>query len=122
MPLSRKYSHVQPATRQEPASAPDPTRWRRNDGVFHRTLLFEHLTNCATVERFWADRDIDAVQLDLLVGWRVERLLVRMVSSATRSLPSGGRDDQLALAAADRISESIALSPSPSARAPTCAE
>src|SRR6201999_1410799 len=50
-----------------------------------------------------ADRDIDAIELDLLVGLRVERLLVQDGVERDRGLAGlAVADDQLALAAADR--------------------
>src|SRR5205807_4831557 len=50
-----------------------------------------------------ADRDIDAIQLDLLVGLGVERLLVQNGVERDRGLAGlAVADDQLALASADR--------------------
>jgi len=72
------------------------------------------LTNCATVERFLADRDINAIQLDLLVGLRVERLLVEDgVRARSRSLPVWRSPmNQFALGRGrSGISASIALRP-----------
>ena len=74
-----------------------------DDRVFQRALLLQHLDELRDGRALLADRDIDAVQLDLLVGLRVERLLVEDGVERDRGLAGlAVADDQLALAAADR--------------------
>src|ERR1700716_3330265 len=74
-----------------------------NDRVFQRALLFQNLDELRDGGAFLADRDVDAIQLDLLVGLRVERLLVENGVERDRGLAGLTiADDQFALAAADR--------------------
>ncbi len=74
-----------------------------DDRVFQRALLFEHLHELRDGRALLPDRDIDAVELDLLVGRLVERLLVEDGVERDRGLAGlAVADDQLALAAADR--------------------
>src|SRR5256886_5244872 len=74
-----------------------------DDGIFQRALLFEHLDELGNGRSLLADRDIDAIQLDVLVRLRVERLLVQNGVERDRGLAGlAVTDDQLALAAADR--------------------
>src|SRR5229473_42221 len=74
-----------------------------DDRIFQRALLFQHLDELRNGRALLADRDIDAIQLDLLVGLRVERLLVENGVERDRGLAGlAVADDQLALAAADR--------------------
>src|SRR4029450_441166 len=74
-----------------------------DDRVLQRALLFQHLDELRDGGALLADRDIDAVQLDLLVAGRIERLLVQDGVERDRSLAGlAVADDQLALAAADR--------------------
>src|SRR6202034_2018255 len=66
-------------------------------------LLFQHLDELGDGRALLADRDIDAIQLDLLVGLRVERLLVQDGVERDRGLAGlAVTDDQFALAASDR--------------------
>src|SRR6201998_1846416 len=88
----------------------DVLHWRRigsgrgdDDGVFQRALLFQHLHELRDGGALLADRDIDAVELDLLVAGGVERLLVQDRVERDRGLAGlAVADDKLALAAADR--------------------
>src|SRR4030088_3062328 len=74
-----------------------------DDGIFQRALLFQHLDELRHGGALLADRDVDAIQLDLLVGLRVERLLVQDGVERDRGLAGlAVADDQFALAAADR--------------------
>src|SRR4051812_5176380 len=74
-----------------------------DDGIFQRTLLFQHLDELRHRRALLADRDIDAIQFYLLVGLRVERLLVQNGVERDRGLAGlAVANDQFALAAADR--------------------
>src|SRR6267142_6912392 len=74
-----------------------------DDGIFQRALLFEHLDELGDGRTLLADRDIDAIQLDVLVAGGVEWLLVQNGIERDRGLAGlAVADDQLALAAADR--------------------
>src|ERR1700722_16688439 len=76
---------------------------RDDDRIFQRALLFQHLDELRHGRALLADRDIDAIQLDLLVGLGVERLLVQNGVERDRGLAGlAVADDQFALAAADR--------------------
>src|SRR6266700_1494521 len=76
---------------------------RDDDGIFQRALLFQHLDELRHGGALLADRNIDAIQLDLLVGLGVERLLVQNGVERDRGLAGlAVADDQFALAAADR--------------------
>src|SRR5665213_596064 len=78
-------------------------RGRDDDRIFQRALFFQHLDELGNRGALLADRDIDAIQLDLLVRLRVERLLVENGVERNRGLAGlAVSDDQLALAAADR--------------------
>src|SRR5262249_37415002 len=73
------------------------------DGVFQRALLLEHLHELCDGGALLADGDINAIELDLLVTGRIERLLVEDGVERDRGLAGlAVADDQLALAAADR--------------------
>src|SRR3954469_12147316 len=74
-----------------------------DDRIFQRALLFQHLHELGNGRALLADRDVDAIQLDVLVRLRVERLLVEDGVERDRGLAGlTVADDQLALAAADR--------------------
>src|SRR6267378_3259038 len=74
-----------------------------DDRIFQRALLFQHLDELRHGRALLADRDINAIQLDLLVAGGVERLLVQDGVERDRGLAGlTVADDQLALAAADR--------------------
>ena len=74
-----------------------------DDGIFQRPLLLQHLDELRDGGALLADRDIDAVELDLLVGLGVERLLIEDgVENDRRLAGLTVADDQFALAAADR--------------------
>src|SRR5450631_3074771 len=74
-----------------------------DDGIFQRALLFQHLDELRDGGALLADRDVHAIQLDLLVAGGVERLLVQDGVERDRGLAGlAVADDQLALAAADR--------------------
>src|ERR1700759_1056800 len=74
-----------------------------DDGIFQRALLFQHLDELRHGGALLADRDIDAVQLDLLVAGGIQRLLVQDGVERDRGFAGlAVADDQLALAAADR--------------------
>src|SRR5512138_1074638 len=74
-----------------------------DDRVFERALLFQHLHELRNGRALLADRDVDAIQLDVLVRLRVERLLVQNGVERDRGLAGlAVADDQLALATADR--------------------
>src|SRR5258707_6083431 len=76
---------------------------RDDDRIFQRALLFQHLEELRHGRALLADRNIDAIKLDLLVLLRVERLLVENGVERDRGLAGLAiADDQLALAAADR--------------------
>src|SRR5216684_4024629 len=76
---------------------------RDDDGIFQRALLFQHLDELRHGGALLADRNIDAIQLDLLVGLGVERLLVQNGVERDRGLAGlAVADDQFALATADR--------------------
>src|ERR1700726_4849298 len=76
---------------------------RDDDGIFQRALLFQHLHELGDGRTLLADRDVDAIELDLLVALRVERLLVQDGVERDRGLAGlTVTDDQFALAAADR--------------------
>src|SRR3984893_9219287 len=88
----------------------DVLHWRRiggggsdNDRIFQCALLFQHLDELRHRRALLADRDVDAIQLDFLVGLGVERLLVEDGVERDRGLAGlAVADDQFALAAADR--------------------
>src|SRR6202030_934425 len=74
-----------------------------HDRIFQRALLFQYLDELGNGRALLAHRDIDAVQLDLLVAGGVQRLLVQHGVERDRGLAGlAVADDQLALAAADR--------------------
>src|SRR5262245_41324506 len=74
-----------------------------HDRVVERAILLQHLDELGDAGTLLADRDVDAVQLDLLVVRLVERLLVEDGVEDDRSLAGlAVADDQFALAAADR--------------------
>ena len=74
-----------------------------DDRIIERALLFEHLDELRHGRALLPDRDIDAVELNLLVRLRVERLLIKDGVERDRGLAGlAVADDQLALAAADR--------------------
>src|SRR4051794_18330730 len=74
-----------------------------DDRVFERALLFEHLHELGDGRALLADCDVDAIQLEVLVRLRVERLLVQDGVERDRGLAGlAVTNDQLALAAADR--------------------
>src|SRR4051794_17283349 len=74
-----------------------------DDGIFQRALLFQNFHELRDGRALLADRDIDAIQLDLLVAGGVERLLVQDGVERDRGLAGlAVADDQFALAAADR--------------------
>src|SRR6201996_1204690 len=74
-----------------------------DDRIFQRALLFQHLDELRHGGALLADRDVDAIQLDVLVRLRVERLLVEDGVERDRGLAGlAVADDQLALAPADR--------------------
>src|ERR1700730_14158607 len=76
---------------------------RNDDRIFQRALLFQHLDELRNRRALLADRDVDAIQLDLLVAGGIERLLVQDGVERDRGLAGlAVADDQLALAAADR--------------------
>src|SRR6266853_3202183 len=76
---------------------------RDDDGIFQRALLFQHLDELRHGGALLADRNIDAIQLDVLVGLGVERLLVQNGVERDRGLAGlAVADDQFALATADR--------------------
>src|SRR5258705_972254 len=76
---------------------------RNDDRIFERALLFQHLDELGNRGALLADRDVNAIQLDLLVAGGVERLLVEDGVERDRGLAGlAVADDQLALAAADR--------------------
>src|SRR6185437_4584502 len=78
-------------------------RRRNDDRVFQRALLFEHLHELRNRRTLLTDRDVDAVQLEVLVRLGVERLLVQDGVERDRGLAGlAVTDDQLALAATDR--------------------
>src|SRR5712691_11624461 len=74
-----------------------------DDRVVERAVLLQHLLELDHGRALLPDRDVDAVELDLLVVAGVERLLVRDGVERDRGLAGLAiADDQLALAAADR--------------------
>src|SRR5450432_2267688 len=74
-----------------------------DNGIIERALLFEHLDELRHGGALLPDRDIDAIELDLLVGLRVERLLIEDGVERDRGLAGlAVADDQFALATADR--------------------
>src|SRR5712671_3606482 len=74
-----------------------------HDRIFQRALLFQHLDELRNGRTLLADRDVDAIQLDLLVAGGVERLLVQDGVERDRGLAGLAiADDQLALTAPDR--------------------
>src|ERR1700726_1266013 len=76
---------------------------RNDDRIFQRALLFENLDELRDRRSLLPDRDIDAIQLDLLVAGSVERLLVQDGVERNRGLAGlAVADDQFALPAADR--------------------
>src|SRR3984957_8606447 len=76
---------------------------RDDDGIFQRPLLFQNLDELRHSGPLLPDRDIDAIQLDLLVAGGVQRLLVQDGVERDRGLAGlAVADDQFALAAADR--------------------
>src|SRR6266581_2880047 len=76
---------------------------RDDDRIFQRALLFQHLDELRHGRALLADRNIDEIQLDLLVGLGVERLLVQDGVECDRGLAGlAVADDQFALATADR--------------------
>src|SRR6185436_14322119 len=78
-------------------------RGRNDDRIFQRALLFQHLHELGNGRTLLTDRDVDAIQLEVLVRLRVERLLVQNGVERDRGLAGlTVADDQLALAAADR--------------------
>src|ERR1700733_2363630 len=72
---------------------------RDHDRIVERALLFEHLDELRDRRALLPDRDIDAVELDLLVAGRVERLLIEDGVERDRGLAGlAVADDQLAMA------------------------
>src|SRR5262249_47363157 len=75
---------------------------RDHDRVFERALLFQHLDELRHRGALLADRDIDAIELDLLVARCVQRLLVQNRVERDRGFARlSVANDQLALAATD---------------------
>src|SRR5262249_30678736 len=73
------------------------------DRKVERTLLFEHLHELGDSGALLPDRNVHAVELDLFVRLRVQRLLIEnRVERDCRLAGLAVADDQLALAAADR--------------------
>ena len=95
---------MQPAKRRQELHRRRIRGGRRDDDrIVERALLLQHLDELRDGRALLPDRDIDAVELDLLVRLRVERLLVEdgvERDGGLAGLPVA--DDQLALAAADR--------------------
>src|SRR6202011_1324222 len=86
---------------------------RNDDRIFQRALLFQHLDELRNRRALLADRDVDAIQLDLLVAGGIERLLVQDGVERDRGLAGlAVADDQFALAAADRDQRIDRLQPS----------
>ena len=76
---------------------------RHHDRIVERAVLLQHLGELHDGGALLPDRDIDAVELYLLVTSGVERLLVQDGVERDRGLAGLAiADDQLALAAADR--------------------
>src|SRR5262249_299116 len=74
-----------------------------DDGIIKRALLFEDLHKLGNRRAFLPYRDINAVELDLLIRLGVQRLLIK--DGIERNCGLAGltvADDQLALATADR--------------------
>src|SRR4029079_15706108 len=68
-----------------------------------RALLFQNLDELRDSRALLPDGNIDAIELDLLVGLRVERLLIENGVERDRGLASLAiSDDQYALAAPNR--------------------
>ena len=74
-----------------------------DDRIVERAVFFQNLDELRDRRALLAHRDIDAIELDLLVVRSVERLLVQNRVERDRGLAGlAVADDQLALAAADR--------------------
>src|SRR5262245_42797780 len=74
-----------------------------DDGIVEGALLLEDLDELGDGRTLLSNRNIDAVQFDLLVGLRVERLLIKDRIKRNRGLAGlAVADDQLALAPTDR--------------------
>ena len=100
-------------------------RGRGDDGrVFHRARVFERLDDLGDRRALLPDRDIDAIELDLLVARFVGVALIDDGVDRDRGLAGlAVADDQLALAAPDRDQAVDRLQArSASARSPICAE
>src|SRR5262245_4344210 len=84
--------------------------WRRiggggcnDDRIVERALLLEHLHELRDGRPLLADRDVDAIEFDLLIRLRIKRLLIE--DGVERDCGLAGlavADDQLALTASDR--------------------
>src|SRR5262249_35018820 len=73
-----------------------------DDGIFHRAILFELADDLGDGRALLTDRDIDAVELLLLIVAGVDLALVDEGVDRDRGLAGlAVADDQLALAAAD---------------------
>src|SRR5262249_34987256 len=102
MPLSRKYSPI-----VQPVNGAIYCIGSGSQTVaattLQRALLSERVPEVGSSAALLDDRDIDAVELDLLVARGVQRLLVQHRVERDRGLAGLAiTDDQLALAAADR--------------------
>ena len=76
---------------------------RDNDRIVERALLLEHLHELRDGRALLANRNIDAIELDLLVRLRIERFLIEDRVERDRGLAGlTVADDQLTLAATDR--------------------
>ena len=76
---------------------------RDHDRIIERAVLLQHLDELRDRRALLPDRDVDAIELDLLVAGGVERFLVEDRIERDRGLAGlAVADDQLALAAADR--------------------
>src|SRR5712692_3131350 len=76
---------------------------RDHDRIVERAVVLEHLDELGHGRTLLADRDVHAIELDLLVVRGVERLLIEDGVERDRGLAGlAVADDQLALAAADR--------------------
>src|SRR6185312_740183 len=74
-----------------------------DDGIVHRAVILQRLDDLRHGRALLADRDIDAVELSLLVARGVHRLLIEEGVDGNGGLAGlAVADDELALAAADR--------------------
>jgi hypothetical protein len=110
--VAEEFAHRSRCRARGTAAAPVPKRWRRRRWSIPSRRFFELADDLRDGRALLADGDVDAVELLAFVGAGVDGLLVDEGVDGDGGLAGlAVADDQLALAAADGNSASIALRP-----------